>query len=181
MCLQKLGINSDSKVSSAPTIEGVLTSVGGSRSFYQFERRSKSPTRSIILEGMKEASLHNSYENCSVNRTDRSFMCSHEGEKHIQCETQPVPETRSETNAPDANIVDGAICLITYLRIRVQKYTTPISILRISMIPKSAQAQKNCECQFGNVDIPVPELDDQCRNWIGAEMGSNIYKLVRGL
>ena len=32
-------------------------------------------------------------------------------------------------------------------------------------------------CRFGNVDVPVPELDDQCRNLIGAEMGSNILEL----
>ena len=82
-----------------------------------------------MLEGTKEASLRDSYENCSANQTDRSFMCSHEGEKHIQRVRQPVAETRSETNVPDANIVDGAIRQITYLRIRVQKYTTPISIL----------------------------------------------------
>ena len=25
--------------------------------------------------------------------------------------------------------------------------------------------------------VPVPELDDQCRNWNSAEMGSNAYKL----
>ena len=29
--------------------------------------------------------------------------------------------------------------------------------------------------QFGNVGIPVLELDDQFRNWNGAKMGSNIY------
>jgi hypothetical protein len=30
-------------------------------------------------------------------------------------------------------------------------------------------------CRFGNVNVPVLELDDQCRNWIGAEIGSKIY------
>ena len=32
-------------------------------------------------------------------------------------------------------------------------------------------------CQFGYWGVPVPELDDQCRNWKGAEMGSNIYQV----
>jgi len=27
------------------------------------------------------------------------------------------------------------------------------------------------------VGVPVPELDDQCRNWNSAKMGSNIYML----
>ena len=58
---------------------------------------------------------------------------------------------------------------------RVQKYTTPNTILRISLIPKWAPTQKNCECHFGKVGVPVPELDDQCQNWNSAEMGSNIY------
>jgi hypothetical protein len=31
-------------------------------------------------------------------------------------------------------------------------------------------------CRFGNVGVPVPELDDQCQNWNGAKMGSNTYK-----
>jgi hypothetical protein len=29
--------------------------------------------------------------------------------------------------------------------------------------------------QFGYLGVPFPELDDQCRNWNGAEMGSKIY------
>ena len=60
---------------------------------------------------MKEASLRDSYENCSANRTDRSFMCSHKGEKHIQRVRQPVTETQSEMKVLDANIVDGVKCL----------------------------------------------------------------------
>ena len=90
-----------------PTIVGVSTSVGGPRSFHQFERRSNSPTHSIILEGMKEASLRNSYENCLANQTDQSFMCSHKGEKHIQHVRQFIAETQSETNVPDVNSVMG--------------------------------------------------------------------------
>ena len=35
--------------------------------------------------------------------------------------------------------------------------------------------QKNHKCQFGNVGVPGPELDDQFQDWNGAEMGSNIY------
>ena len=45
-----------------PTTVGVSTSVGGPRSFHQFERRSSSPVCSIMLEGIKEASLHDSYK-----------------------------------------------------------------------------------------------------------------------
>jgi len=43
------------------------------------------------------------------------------------------------------------------------------------MIPKWAPTQKNRECGFGKVGVPVPELDDQFWNWNGAEMRSNIY------
>jgi hypothetical protein len=57
---------------------------------------------------------------------------------------------------------------------RVQKYTTPNTILQISVIPKWAPTQKNHDCRFKKVGVPVPELDNQCQNWNGAEMGSNI-------
>ena len=91
-----------------PTIVGVLTSVGGPRSFHQFERRSNSPKLLIVFEVIAEAPLRDSYENCWATQTDRSLMHSHEGEKHIQHVRQPVAETLSETNVPDANTVDGA-------------------------------------------------------------------------
>jgi hypothetical protein len=45
---------------------------------------------------------------------------------------------------------------------------------RLSLIPKLTPRQKKVECRFGNVGVPVPELDIQCRNWNGAKMGSNI-------
>ena len=61
-----------------------------------------------MLEGINDATLRNSYENCLANQTDWSFMRSNESEKHIKCVRQPVTETQSETNFLDANIVDGA-------------------------------------------------------------------------
>ena len=60
-----------------------------------------------MFEGIKEATLRDSYDNCSSNQADWSFMHSLEGEKHIQHVIQPVTEMRSETNVLDANIVDG--------------------------------------------------------------------------
>ena len=63
---------------------------------------------SIMLEGIKEATLRDSYENRLANQTDWSFMRSLKGEKHIQRVRQPVTEMQSETNILDANIVDGA-------------------------------------------------------------------------
>ena len=64
--------------------------------------------RSILLEGTQEANRRDSYENCSANLTDWSFISSREGEKHLQSVRQPVAETRSEMNVLDANTVDGA-------------------------------------------------------------------------
>ena len=55
-----------------------------------------------------EATQGDSYENCSANLMDRSFMSSRKGEKHLQRVRQPVTEMRSEMNIPDANTVDGA-------------------------------------------------------------------------
>jgi len=123
---RKLGIKRDSTVV-CPTTVGVLrayelrlsTSVGGPRSFCQLERMSNSPTHSITLEGIKEATWCDSYENCSANLTDQSFMRSREGAKHLQHVREPVAETWSETeralmDAKDVNTVDGATCLITY-------------------------------------------------------------------
>jgi hypothetical protein len=129
-----------------PTTVGVLTSVGGPRSFHQFERWSNSPTHSNVLKGINEATWHDSYENCSTNLTDRSFVSSHEGEKHLQRVRQPVRETQS--------------CLITYPRMRVQKYTTPSTILWISLIPKLAPTQKIGKCRF---DLGTRVI--QFRNW----------------
>jgi hypothetical protein len=46
---------------------------------------------------------------------------------------------------------------------------------QISLIPEWAPRQKKGKCRFGNMGVPVPELDDQCRNWNIAKMESSIY------
>jgi hypothetical protein len=46
---------------------------------------------------------------------------------------------------------------------------------QLSLIPILAPRQKKGQCRFGYVCVPVPELDIQCWNWNGTEMGSNIY------
>jgi hypothetical protein len=61
---------------------------------------------SLMFEGIKEATICDSYETCLANLRGWSFMRSHEGEKHIQRVRKPVTETRCETKVPDANTVD---------------------------------------------------------------------------
>ena len=90
---ENLGLKVNPHFVVPPTTVGVSTSVGGPRSFHQFERRSNSPMHSIVFEGIKEAAQSDSHENFLANLRDQSLMCSHKGENHIQCVRQHAAET----------------------------------------------------------------------------------------